>query len=805
VAVTEETRTSPSSPAYLSPKPTPPAVALEEPLGYRMKNRLLGPPLNTDQLAHERLGKPTALAVFASDNLSSSAYATEEILKVLVPFFGVAAFAMVVPVTLALLVVLGFLILSYRQTIKAYPTAGGAYIVTRDNFGLLPAQVAGVALLTDYILTVAVSVSAGTAAIASAFSALAPYVVPISVLWIVLIAYGNLRGVKESGRVFAIPTYFFIVNMVLLMGLGLFRMAFGHLPVETVHKAGMMNFGDSTRGLLMGLAVWKILTAFANGGSAVTGVEAISNGVPAFRPPEWKNARETLVIMGSTLGAMFLGLSVLAAKMHVVPYESGTPTVISQIGKFVYGGGPVGTALYLALQAGTALILILAANTSFADFPRLASFHAGDNFMPRQLTKRGHRLVFSNGIIALAVAATVLVIVADAKVDNLIGLYAIGVFTSFTLSQAGMAKHHITHKEEGWRVGLFINGTGAALSAIVCTVIGLTKFVRGAWIVVIVVPLMVVLLVRLNRQYESEEEELEEDAPRAAEARALRRHVVLVLLDRLDLASARAIQYAKTLSPDELRAVHFDLDPIRTEDLSAAWQRLGLGRLTLDVVDCPDRRITRAAAEIVAEFAADGETEVTVLLPQLKHNRLWHRMLHDRTADSLSEALSRIPHAAVTIVPYHLGTGQHASDVPAEFVPVTPETNGKGNGNGSSNSAGKGGAKTHGKAAPALDLPPGCIPISSAEFRKRASFSGRIQSMRLQSLSGVASLEVRLTDSSGSMILIFTGRRQIAGFKPGVRLTVQGMVGEHGGRLAVINPLYEIVAAPDHELPPTSH
>src|SRR5947209_4052083 len=501
-----------------TPLPAEPAVPLPpDGAGYRVKRKLLGPPLNTDQLIHERLGKPTALAVFASDNLSSSAYATEEILKVLVPVVGVAAFALVVPVTVALLVVLAFLILSYRQTIKAYPTAGGAYIVTRDNFGLLPAQVAGVALLTDYILTVSVSVAAGTAAIASAAPALEPFVVPISVFWIVLIAYGNLRGVKESGRLFALPTYFFIVDMVVLLGYGLLRMFFGHLPVEGPHHVGMVPWGNAGGGFLMGVTVFKILTAFANGGAAVTGVEAISNGVPAFRPPEWKNARETLVVMGSLLGAMFLGLSILAAKMHVAPFESGTPTVISQIGKLVYGHG-VGNAFYLSLQAGTALILILAANTSFADFPRLASFHAGDNFMPRQLTKRGHRLVFSNGIIFLGAAAALLTIVADAKVDNLIGLYAIGVFTSFTLSQAGMAKHHITHKEEGWRTGLFINGMGALLSAVVDLIIGITKFTRGAWVVMILVPVLVVVLVRLARRYEEEDAALEQDVPNAATA-----------------------------------------------------------------------------------------------------------------------------------------------------------------------------------------------------------------------------------------------------------------------------------------------
>ena len=778
------------------PKPLPVSVELPEPLTYRIKNKLLGPPLDTSRLIHERLGKPTALAVFASDNLSSSAYATEEILKVLVPAVGVAAFSLVVPITIALLVVLAFLILSYRQTIKAYPTAGGAYIVTRDNFGLLPAQVAGVALLTDYILTVAVSVSAGTAAIASAVPSLDSYTVPISVLFIVLIAYGNLRGVKESGRLFAVPTYFFILDMVALLGYGLFRLAFGHLPVEHVHKVGMVSFGRAGSGFLMGAALYKVMTAFANGGAAVTGVEAISNGVPAFRVPEWKNARETLVVMGSTLGLMFLGLSILAAKMHVVPFEKGTPTVISQIGKLVFGKGPAGTALYLCLQAGTALILILAANTSFADFPRLASFHAGDNFMPRQLTKRGHRLVFSNGIIALAASSILLVIVADAKVDNLIGLYAIGVFTSFTLSQAGMAKHHITQREPGWRMGLFINGAGAVLSLVVDVIIGITKFTRGAWVVVVLVPAMVAVLVRLNRQYESEEAELEHDAPKAAEAPIMRRHVVLVLVDTLDVAAARAIQYARSLTPDELRAVHFDLDPIKTEDLTAAWQRLGLTRLALEIVECPDRRIARAAAEVVAQALADGETEVSVLVPRREYLRSWHRFLHDRTADQIAAAMSSLPHANVTIVPYHLG----ASAEGAVRV-VLAERNGSAAGPSANGKR----ARVH--STPVAPGPVGAQPIASVEYRQHARVAGRVHSMRVQPWGGNPALECTLQDESGGIAVVFLGRRRIPGISPGVSIMADGMVGEHHGRLAMLNPLYEILLDPNagHEKPPTSH
>src|SRR5262245_29668966 len=360
--LTEPSRTIDTPPAESPvgrsrPLPVPVVPELELPRDsrrYRMKNRLLGPPLHTEQLEHERLGKPTALAVFASDNLSSSAYATEEMLRVLIPVIGLGAFALVVPITTALLVVLFFLILSYRQTIKAYPTAGGAYMVTRDNFGLLPAQVAGVALLTDYVLTVSVSVAAGTAALASAFSVFTHWILPISVLFVGIIALGNLRGVRESGKIFAVPTYFFIVNMVVLLAVGVYKSFMGGLERANYHGAqGLMPFGSKGSGLMAGAGLAVVLHSFASGGAAVTGVEAISNGVPAFRKPEWKNARTTLVIMGSLLGVMFLGLSVMDSRMHVLPYDEGTPTVISQIGKLAYGGGALGTLLYFCLQAGT--------------------------------------------------------------------------------------------------------------------------------------------------------------------------------------------------------------------------------------------------------------------------------------------------------------------------------------------------------------------------------------------------------------------------------------------------------------------
>lgn len=636
------------------------SVELPETLGYRVKSRVLGPALSTEQLEHERLGIPTAVAVFSSDCISSSAYATEEILRVLFQAIGVFAFSLLVPITVAMIVVLFFLILSYRETIKEYPTAGGAYMVTRDNFGLLPAQVAGVALLTDYILTVSVSVAAGTAALVSLVPSLEPYTVVISVAFIVIIAAGNLKGVKESGLVFAIPTYFFIGMGVLLLAVGFWKLAGGglhHLHPGLDH--GIWPEGSSKHGIgkadivFYGAGLYAVLHAFASGGAAVTGVEAISNGVTAFRTPEWKNARVALNIMGVTLGTLFLGLSILATKIHPVTFESGTPTVISQIGQGVFGGK---NFLYGALQIGTLLILVLAANTSFADFPRLASFHAGDNFMPKQLTKRGHRLVFSNGIIALAVSSAILVVATGAKVDRLIPLYAIGVFTSFTLSQAGMAKHHRTKREPGWRRGIVINGIGAVLSFLVLTIVAITKFTHGAWVIVVLVPVLVALLVRLNRQYESEAAELEHEARAAATAPVMRRHVVLVAVDKLDNSAARAIQYARTLVPDEMRAVHAAVDPVVARTLHDEWTRLGLSRVPLEIVDCPDRRVQRTLAEAVAEELADAHTEVTVLVPRRQYRRAWHHLLHDSTSKRIVEALAGLPHANVTIVPYQLGS-----------------------------------------------------------------------------------------------------------------------------------------------------
>ncbi|HEV3280214.1 MAG TPA: amino acid permease [Acidimicrobiales bacterium] len=802
--------TSPTvaAPSRMVPTATPLGqVDLPETLRYRLKNRLLGPPISSDRQSSERLGKPTALAVLSSDVISSSAYATEQMLIPLVAAVGVAAFSLVIPVSIAVIFVLLFVTLSYLEVVRVYTKAGGAYVVARENFGLTVAQVAAMSLLIDYTLTVAVSVAAGVAAVTSVFPGLTPDATWIAILFVLVIAYGNLRGIREAGRMFAVPTYFFVANMVILLAVGTFKAITGTLHAQPIFgHAGAEHIGTGGSGLLYGAGIFVVLKAFASGGSALTGTEAISNGVSIFRRPESRNARITMVMMAVILGSLVLGVSSLAALTHPVPYLSGTPTVISQIAKDVYGAHGLGNFFYVLLQIGTTLILILAANTSFTGFPFLASFAAEDSYLPRQLTKRGHRLVFSTGIIVLTVVSVILLAVTRAKVDKLIPLYAIGVFTGFTMAGAGMAKYHLTHREDHWRRRLVINGTASVLSFIVLVIIAVAKFTEGAWVILVILPLGVVGLLGLHRQYVNEEDQLEEGAAEAAEAPVLNRHVVVVLVDRLDMATARALQYARTLHPDELRAVHFTLDNRVAADLEAEWGRLGLTRLPLDVEECEDRRLTRAALELAAETVADHETELTILLPRRGFAAGWHRVLHDGTADQIAAAVGQLAHVNATVVPYQLTGGwlskRRLKQRPERRVVAGVRT-GRGSARTESREADRDGARAAFDRAAFGERGAGTIPISEAEWRHRVRVVGRVKSVRVQPRAGTSNLECVLADETGRLLLVFQGRRRIPGIQPGARLVVEGMVGDWARRQAILNPDYELIAGPEAGVEPT--
>jgi amino acid transporter len=615
---------------------------------------VVGPPLPTERLIHERLGKPTALAVFASDNLSSSAYATEEILRILLlggfgttVGIGAASFGKVVPITIALLLVLGILLFSYRQTIKAYPQAGGAYLVTRDNFGVKPAQVAGVALLTDYILTVSVSVAAGTAALTSIYGGLYDWRVPISIGFVVLLAWGNLRGVREAGRMFAVPTYFFLLMMVVLLSVAFIRYFTGTLPTH----ASQFPLPEAEELTTFSFA-FLILRAFASGGAAVTGVEAISNGVPAFKPPEWRNAITVLMWMGTLLGGMFLGLSIVAAHMHVVPDPDEQVTVIAQIARGVFGGSDLGDLLFVLLQVGTMLILVLAANTSFADFPRLASFHAGDHFLPRQLTRYGDRLVFSNGILALAVLACVLLILFTASVTRLIPLYAIGVFTSFTFSQAGMAKRHRTLHEQGWRTGLAINGFGAIVSALMTVIIAVTKFSQGAWIILIAVPLMLVGLLKVNKHYQEASAALRDPARRGP-VRDLPRQRVVIPVEHPGPEDAYADAYGLRVFPKDLRLVHFAEAGATVDEVLQGWGTLGQPielRLRFRSIAIEIRNLVRELRR-----ASEPHELINLIIPETVRLSRWRHLLHSWHVQRIKAALVAEADVVVTNVARHEG------------------------------------------------------------------------------------------------------------------------------------------------------
>ena len=600
-----------------------------------VKKLFVGSPLATAQARHERLSRTSALAVFSSDALSSVAYATEEILLVLV-LAGSAALTFSIPIGIAIALLIAVVVSSYRQTILAYPHGGGAYIVTKDNLGTLPALVAAGALLIDYVLTVAVSVAAGVAAITSAFPILYDYRIALGVIFIAGIATVNLRGLRESGALFAVPTYLFVVSFAAMLAYGFVRWMFGWegVPAPAAEPAEMSQ----------ALTIFLVLRAFASGCAALTGVEAVSDGVPAFRHPEARNARIVLAWLGIILVTLFIGITFLAHHYQVLPRAE--ETVVSQLARLIFGGG----LLYYEVQAVTMLILVFAANTAFADFPRLAYFLARDGFIPRQFGTRGDRLVFSNGILILGGLAALLILLFGGATHALIPLYAVGVFVSFTLSQASMVRRWLSRREEGWWWRWVLNAVGAATTGLVMLVIAATKFSHGAWMVVLLIPLLVALFMMIHRHYADVARQLSlvnYGGPPPIQ------HSVLVLVGDLHRGVAAALRYAQTLSTSA-KAVYVELDPERTQKLEEKWGKFGLG-VPLVVLTSPYRSLLTPFLDYVNHLLAVGENHVvTIVIPEFVPARWWQHLLHNQTALLIKGALLFRKGVVVVDVPFHL-------------------------------------------------------------------------------------------------------------------------------------------------------
>lgn len=600
-----------------------------------LKRLLVGRPLPTAQARHERLSKTTGLAVFASDNLSSVAYATEEILRVLV-VAGAAALTFAMPIGMAIAVVIGIVIYSYRQTMLAYAQGASDYIVAKDNLGTLAGLTAGGALLIDYTLTVAVSISAGIAALTSAFPVLFPYRVVLGVGAIVLITVANLRGLRESGKVFAIPAYLFVGAF--------FTMIAGGLVQYARHGASPMPAAAAAAPAMEALSAFLVLRAFASGAVALTGIEAVADGITAFKPPEVKNARAVLAILGVIMVVLFLGTTTLASLFGVIPREE--ETVVSQLARAVFGTG----LMYYSIQGVSVIILLLAANTAFADFPRLAFFMARDGYLPRPFGNRGDRLVFSNGVVLLAFVAAVLVWVFEGSTHALIPLYAVGVFTSFTLSQSSMVRRWFRLRPPRWWLKAAVNGLGALTTALVLVDVLAAKFLHGAWIVVVLIVVLIAAFLTIKRHYAEVAVQLSMDG---LEPPPPITHTVLVLVGDLHRGVLKAIQYAQSLSPTA-KAVFVETDPERTRRLEEKWGKWGLG-LPLIVLSSPYRSLLGPLLDYVDHLQQRGENHiVTIILPEFIPARWWQHLLHNQTALLIKGALLFRKNIIVTDVPYHL-------------------------------------------------------------------------------------------------------------------------------------------------------
>jgi amino acid transporter len=615
------------------------------------KRLLIGKPIATSEEHHHRLPKRVALPVFASDPISSTAYATDEILIILVASAGIgaAAWSKLVPMAIVVAVLLVIVVASYRQTIHAYPSGGGAYIVSRENLGEVPSLVAAASLLVDYILTVAVSIAGGVLAIQSAAGFGSEWRVPICLVIIAVMAIANLRGVRESGALFAPPTYLYVVMLGLLIGIGMFRIRFqdlGPIPLSELSAEGRELAQETSA-----LSLIMLLRAFSSGAIALSGTEAVSNGVPAFRKPESHNAATTITVMGTILVIGFFGVSYLASHLH--PYRGDEdPTVIAMMAEHIYGGPGV---LFWVTQIATFAILVLAANTGFADFPRLSSIVARDGYLPRQLINRGDRLVFSNGIVFLGVLAGVLIVVFKGNISALIPLYAVGVFTGFTLSQSGMVVHHFREREPRWKLSAVINGVGAVATGIVAVVVVVSKFTTGAWIPAALIPLLVVMFKAVHGHYGAVRSAVRVEPGYKPDRHT---HTVVILVGTVHKGVLDAIQYARELAPDRLFAVSVVTGPDEQDELQQAWEQYGIP-IPVHTILSPYRELTGPVLQYLDEIDADSPDDViTVIIPEFVTQ--WKtQWLHNQSAFALKARLLYRPNTVVTSVPVLVGT-EHA-------------------------------------------------------------------------------------------------------------------------------------------------
>ncbi len=757
---------------------------VKDSFSYRVKRFFLGGALNRHTLSHQRLSKRYALGILSSDCISSSAYGSEQILIALLPAFGLAAFTILMPMTGIVLLILIIITLSYRHVIQVYTKTGGAYIVSRDNFGPVVAQIAAVALMLDYIVTLAIQSAAGVAAIISTFPSLEPYKMPMIFTVIIVLTYGNLRGVKEAGKAFAFPTYFFVGCMFIVFGMGLWRLSNDTLPLLETDLPGAIPLGEE-QGLLTFAAVFILLRAFANGGSSLTGLEAISDGVALFKAPEHVNAKRTLVIMSTLLGTLVLGVSYFAHHIHAMPYESGVPTVISQIAKAAVGESGFGTFMFIMVQLATMLILFAGANTTYSAFPLLVNFVAADGYLPRQLTKRGHRLAFSNGILLLAGGGAFLVLITAGSVEHLVAFYALGVFTGFTLAGFGMTKYFLRTKPEKWKIKVFVNGLAGGISFAIVIIFSIVKFTQGAWLVLITAPIMVASFLRLRRQYAREQSALSVKSHQER-ATSMSRHNVTIFVDSVDIATVGAVRYARSLKPHKIKAVHFVIDDRRAEAIQKAWaESEALEDVQLDLIDCPDRRIANSALDYAIRKTEKPDVELTILLPRRAYSRFLGRLLHDQTAEEIASPISQLERVVATIVPFDVnritsgkklvGTHQEVKEPVARPEPAKP-------------------AQVAPKEfAPVTHYADDVTPIGSIEWRKRSKVHGRVTSISTAPRGSAPMLQVEVWDETGGITLNFLGRREIAGLEVGMEMRAEGMVGEEDGQLTILNPSYELL------------